>query len=420
MTRTKQLFLFTFFITVLARAMTWHEINWIPYTFIYIVFIGFWFFLMLVDNASNPTISLSKANLIIFLLILYNLIWGFSNIQNLDYQDTLQVVLRSLLMIAFFIVSKYWINRLNCLKDVINTTFYALATLMLLLFIFHINEINIISTLKTFWVNSESIRTRALFGFRVNNIAAEYAMSVILLSLIEWKYNTSIDKYVVLRKAFLILIDIIMLLIIIANNSRGTLLALIFISLILIVLEIRKRMPIKRKLRLLITLIIILVLSISIYLSLNNISIEQLLSVMNRTHFLDNIEVLKNSGRWFMGLGIISGDYFHAGHILYGAKLNYMEMYYVGVFVMSGIIGCIWMLSIILLIFNAILKNAKNNDFLTKWIILVFIYMLFISLFEGYIFSSSYITSTLFLLFILSFISGKFKSIKTIVGKPNG
>lgn len=411
MAETKKLFFVTLFITVLARAMTWHEIEGIPYTAVYLLFIGFWFMMMLFDRGKRVfEIRKTPAVLIIVLLTLYFLIWGLSNIQNLDFTDTFQTMLRSLQMMAYLIVATYWITRLNCLDGAIKTVYLAMALLMLLSFVLYINEVNLLQTLRTFWLNNEQLRTRTLFGFRSNNIAAEYAMSTILLSLIVWRYHTNVDSHVFIRKVALILVDIIMVIIIIANNSRGTAIALCVICFVLALLSLYKKYAARKTVKSITKIAIIAVVGLGIYLGITGASIEQLLEVTNRTHFFDNIEALSNSGRWLMGLGTISGEYFREGHLLYGVELNYMEMYYIGVFVMSGIIGSIWMLCIIALIVYSILKISKRNEtFLAKWILLVFAYMMFLSLFEGYLFSSTYVTSTFLLLFILSFISINYK-----------
>lgn len=420
----KHLFLITFFLTIFARCFTWHTTTIIPFTFIYVAFIVFWSFMLIFDNSKEIINFKRPAGFIIIMLFLYSVIWGLYNISDLDTTDTLNVMFRSILMILFVFISSFWIKRLNCLHSAICVGYFALASLMILSFLLHINEIDLKRTLLTFWEKSETVRYRVLFGFGFNNIAAEYSMSTILLSIYmighvnEKKPNRKLKIFIYL------LIDLLMLIIILSNNSRGTLIAFFVVLFLWLFAKINKQASLKVLFRRLILIGVIVGIAGFAFLSYKNLTLLNLFEKMNRTHFLDNIEAMRAGNKWIMGLGNISGAYFSEGNMLYGVKLNYMEMYYVEVFVTSGIIGCIWMISLILVILVCILQQKRSK--LSEWLLIAFGYMLFLSLFEGYLFSYSYITSTFFLTIITSYISIKcphfkrvkhYKIVETVDGK---
>lgn len=409
--KQKNLFLFTFGITLIARAMTWHEFTAVPYTAIYITFCGFWGFMALIDSELKIRIPRDPASKALLMLALYYVIWGLANIKNLDFTDTIGVMLRSVLMVVFIAISCYQIKRYDCVYDTITTAYVALSALMLISFLLNLKDIDIASTISTFWISEEQFRYRTHFGFYANNIAAEYAMSVILLSITAYKkQGNNLNSGLTLRNIFLIIVDIIMVIVIIANNSRGTTIALLVMLLIYALLKAIKKYSIQRVIKLMIVIVVAVFVGINYYSISNGMQILDLLANANRAHFMDNIAILQSSGRWLMGLGRISGSYFKGGHYLYGIQTNYMEMFYVGVFVTSGIIGSIWIMYIIFTFLKSIYKVTINeNSRLGKWILLVFYYMMFLSLFEEYLFSYSYITSTFFLMIIIAYIQINFK-----------
>ena len=420
----KHLFLITFFLTIFARCFTWYETTSIPFTFMYVAFIVFWSFMLIFDNSKELINIKRPAGFIIIMLFLYSVIWGLYNIKDLDRTDTLNVMFRSILMLLFVFISSFWIKRLNCLHNAICVGYFAFASLMILSFLLHINEIDLKRTFLTYWESSESVRYRVLFGFGFNNIAAEYSMSTILLSIYmighisEKKPNRRLKIFIYL------LIDLLMLIIILSNNSRGTLIALFVVLFLWLFTKINKRTTLKVLFRRLLVVVGIAAVAGIVLLSYKNLTIINVLEKMNRTHFLDNIEAMRRGNKWLMGLGKISGAYFSERNVLYGVKLNYMEMYYVDVFVTSGIIGCIWSIVIIFIIIQSILIQKRSK--LSEWLLIALGYMLFLSFFEGYLFSFSYITSTFFLVILVSYISIKrpcfektkhYKIVKVVDGK---
>lgn len=405
MIKLKNLFAVTFGITIMARAMSLHELKaYIPYTEIYLIFIIMWAALILYKRSLSVTFHATgtKVNC---LLVLYFIIWGLSNIGNLDFNDTMDLMLKSLLMMAFVIISGYWIRELNCLFLAVKVAYISISILLWILFIAYINDVNITGTLSTFWISEEWLRTRTRFGLG-NNIPAEYAMSVILMSvLLLWKGKEN-GGFGSRKKLFIYANNILMALIIIANNSRGTLIALIIMSVVYLFLKAAGRCKTVRMVKVAIALVAVIVGGITIGLSQGTLDINVLLEGTNRSHFLSNIGALASSGRWLMGLGNISGGYFKNHNVLYGVQLDYMEVGYIGYFVCSGIIGCIWIGYVVYLILSSILKYIRSNDAtIGKWILFIYAYMLFLNLFEGYMFSCAYITSSIFLCFITSYIN---------------
>ena len=394
----KNLFSISFGVTVFFRAFTWHFLGeYIPYTIIYLSFISFWGFFAF-SQLKKFSFN-SQCSHIIVLLIGFYIIWGLSNIVNLDFVDTFLVMIRSLLMLSFISISCFWICKYNCLIGVIKSSFFALSILLIGSFFYYFNEINLYSTIGTFWISDESLRTRVRFGFN-NNIAAEYGLSVILMSLVIFK---SINKKRIISKILLLNVDFLMILIILASNSRGTTLALFFLMLIYPIVVLIRKNKILSVAKIL-TFFLLIVISVIVIATLfYQLDLRELLSGTNRTHFFSNIDCLRASERWLMGLGNISGSYFSNRNVLYGVPLDYMEVSYVGFFVMNGIIGCLWIGYIIyILIYSSIKCIELNNEYIDRFVLILLLYMLLISCFEGYIFSYTYITSTIFLLFILS------------------
>lgn len=395
--KEKNLFLFTLFITIIARAMTWYESSINLYTPILLAYLLFWT-LGLIVKKDISFVPGRKTRIILVSLTLYSIFFCFSNIKELDITDTINVMLRSLMNYYFCFITILWINKYRCYNKFLSVIFTALALLMMILFILNMKNINLKATLSTFWSNDGTLRTRTLFGFSAPNIAAEYALSVILLSLIQKKRN-------VLVSFVYFFIDVIMLIIIVANNSRGTLIAFIFISIVYLALKFIRFRSSKRVCKMLVLGALAVFFGFGFYLTKHNLSFDVVLENTNRMHFLDNLDALIAGNRWFLGLGNISGLSFQKGYIIYGVKLNYMEIFYIGIFICSGIIGSIWMIYNLVFIMKGILnKSSTHESKFHKWIFLIYCYMLFLSLFEGYLFSSSYITATIYLCSILMYI----------------
>ena len=197
---------------------------------------------------------------------------------------------------------------------------------------------------------------------------------------------------------------------IIANNSRGTTLTLILLFLIYFWMKIIRKHSVKKVIKYLVLFFMIIVVFLFYYVTKNGLTILSLFEGTTRSHLIDNVEIVIKNNLWLTGLGQISGAYFAERHYLYGMRLNYMEMYYVGVFVKSGIIGSIWMIYIILKLIKSIYSiSIKDASRFTEFIFIVFGYMLVISLFEEYLFSYTYITSILFTTIVLIFIDMKNK-----------
>lgn len=396
--KQKNLFLVTLCIAVLARAMTWHEIS-LPYSIVYYLYCAYWGILMLRDNNFKIYIQKDPITKALLMLLLYFIVFGFSNIINLDFIDTIKEMFRSVMMVFFVFISCYWIKRYKAIQDSINYLYITFCVLMLGSLLIHIGEINLINTISTFWNNVE--RYRVKFGFSANNIASEYAVAVVLLSLMAFS-----DGHNKLRiRLIKLVINILMIIIVIANNSRGLLLALIVIFGVNMLLSAFRKYSVAKVLRILISIAVVTLLGIITYCKVNNIQLMDLLLDANRYHFMDNIEILKKSNRWLMGLGNISGEYFRNKNYLYGLQTNYIEIYYIRVFVTSGIIGSIWILKIIFVFLKEITsKSLRSTNKFRRWVFLVYVYMLFYSLYSGYLFGYTHATSPMFLVIIISYL----------------
>jgi hypothetical protein len=234
-------------------------------------------------------------------------------------------------------------------------------------------------------------------------MAAEIAMTALLFSRANdflYKEHTNLFK-----KILKVLVDFVMILVIIANNSRGTMVALFAMMAVAAIIKIFKKHNVQKAIRLFVTFFGGAVLGLIYYCTSHEISLIDLMENTNRTHWQDNLAILERSGRWMFGIGRVSGGYFAGENILYGLKTNYMEIFYIYVFITSGIIGSACMIGILGLILKRIYQ-VSQDDFgeMSKWGLLVFSYALFISLFEDYIFSYGYVTSMCIMICVISFL----------------
>lgn len=406
MIEMNKLFPITFGIIVCIRSLSLHEYKkYLPYTELYVFFLFFWL-MMIVFNKKKVALSFKAVgNKSVLLLSLFYLFWGLTAIPEARH-DSIPLMFRCFLSIIFIVVSIFWIQEYKCFDNVIYCCYVSMSSLLFILVLLYFKQIDIIGSLRNFWISEEWLRIRARFGLP-NNIAAEYAMATILLSI--YLLNTRYRKHTY-KRLLVLLNDFLMVIIIIANNSRGTAIAGLVVIFVYLIIKSLRDHKIKKLLN---TgkWAFIIICSYVIYASIvGKIDVTQLLEGTNRSHFLKNLLVLKNSGRWLIGLGNISGEFFENKNFIYGAETDYMEVGYIGFFVTGGIIGTVILLYIIFdILRNMTIYNTINHSKLGRWLLLVFCYMLFLNLFEGYLFSSTYITSIVFLILILSYLNCCYK-----------
>lgn len=402
--KTRKLFIYSFAFTIVIRAVSLCRFRqYIPYTEIYILFMAFWGLMAIQKSNLKVKLKDNGVYISIALLALYDIIFAFSNINVLDKRDVLVNMARSLMMVSFVCISSYWIIRLNCLDRLICTTYAALAIFMTSLFLIYFPNVKLISTISTFWNQFSSMRHRELFGFIASNVAAEHAFSVILLSFYVLHEKRRGNKFT-LRKFLIIFDDVLMFILIIANNSRGTLVITLLMLMVYGFIRYTRKNGIKKLIRLAVLTSIVVVLSVIYYLRSTGTDFISLFYFTNRMHFIANLKILEKSGRWFLGLGRTTGAFLANQNILYGLRTDYMEIFYVGVFIQTGVIGFIWILYTLLILGKGIVKKyTLEKTYLGKWIFTVFVYSLLLSLFEDYVLSSLYITSVMFLCFMVSY-----------------
>lgn len=403
MIKTRKLFMYSFALTIIIRAISLCRFRqYIPYTAVYILFMAFWGVLAIVRKGTHIKLS-NKVYLSVAMLALYDVIFAFSNISVLDQKDVLTNMARSLMMVFFVCISSYWIISLRCLDKLIHITYIALSTFMTILFVIHIPNINLVATISSFWNQFGNMRYRELFGFIANNVAAEHAFSVILLSLYVYHEKCS-AKGLTKRKLLIIFDDILMLVLIIANNSRGTLVTSFLMAVVYGFVKYTRRNGIKKLIKLVTVSVVLVVALVIYYIRSTGTDFVSLFYFTNRMHFMANLRILEKSGRWLMGLGRTTGAFLANQNTLYGLKTDYMEMFYVGVFIQTGIIGATWIMVTLYTLGKGIVRRYSiEKTYMGKWIFTIFFYSLVLSVFEDYVLSSLYITSVFFLCFIVSY-----------------
>lgn len=404
----RKLFIYSFSFMIIIRATALCTFRqYIPYTELYILYMFFWGAAILAKQHGKLIISGNKVLFVVASLAVYDIVFAFSNISVLDRGDVISTMARSLMMVVFVCVSAYGIYLYGCLKSVIRMTYLFLATFMTVLFVVYMPQTNLSATIASFWNQFGNMRYRNLFGFIVNNVAAEHALSVILLSLfVLHEYYPKEKKSI--KRTIILIDDVMMFLMIIANNSRGTLVVSIMMLCVYTFIKMVKKNGVKKAVRISIVGIVCIIIGMVYYLQKTGQDLATFLYFTNRMHFIANLEILKKSGRWLMGLGRTSGAFLANKNILYGLQTDYMEIFYASVFIQTGIIGAIWIFYILFTIGKEIYsRNKKSNTYLDKWIFIVFYYTLVLSLFEDYALSSLYITSTCFLTMMVAYCMGK-------------
>ncbi len=404
----KRLFIYSFAFMIVIRAIALCSFRkFVPYTELYIVYMLFWGVMLLSDCHWKIKIKSNRALLVVATLAAYDVVFAFSNIAVLDYKDVLSTMARSLMMVVFVCISAYWITRFDCLSSVIRMTYIFLATFMTVLFFIHIPQTNLMATISSFWNQHSYERHRNLFGFFVNNVAAEHALSVIILSFFVL-HEFFPKRKKTLERTVILIDDILMFILILANNSRGTLVISLLMLAVYLFIKLVKKNGVKKVIQITAITGIAVMVGLYCYLQKTGQDLGTLLYFTNRMHFLANYEILVKSGRWLMGLGRTSGAFLANRNYLYGLQTDYMEIFYVGVFIQTGIVGSVWILYILYALGKEIYsRNQKRNLYIGKWIFFVFFYSLTMSLFEDYILTSLYITSTFFLAFIVAYCIGK-------------
>lgn len=408
----KNLFIDLFALTIMIKSMDGIPLfgsipSYITYIFTFlclIVFIG--------KTGLKFAFFRTSSFKIIIILTLYFVLWGTIFVSDgADRGDINHELFRKIMMMAFVFVSVYGIWKYRCINEILHRTYIYLVPLMLIVFILHIQDINLSSTISLFWNSYAADRYRTMFGYSSSNVVAEVAMTVILLSLLE------INRYKNTIKTFLILlIDSVMLIVIVASNSRGTFLATIIMIFAYVFLKLNKKRELKKIVKSWLPVLTFIIVGAIWYYRSQGGNLETFLLMINRNHLLDNLDIVLNTNNKWLGLGNISGGFFSGKNYIYGYQTNYMEMFYAGVFVRSGYLGVFIIISLLIYIFRAIVHSSRaNNDFISRWMILVYCYMLFISIFEQYMFSNGYASSMLFLISILSFTALSAKSMNNVL-----
>ncbi len=405
--KTKQLFIYSFAFTIVMRTISLCKFRqYIPYTETYLLFMAFWGILAI--RESRLIIKLhNKVYIAIAFLAIYDIFFAFSNISVLDKSDVFVNMARSLMMVFFVCISSFWIIKFNCLDKLIYTTYVFFSIFMTILFFIYIPNANLGETISTFWNQFGSMRHRELFGFIANNVAAEHAFSVILLSLYVYHEKCQ-SKKLTIKKAVIVFDDLLMTVLIIANNSRGTLVTALLMIIVYGFIRYARKNGMKKFIRLAALSISIVVLSVAYYIHVTGTDFVTLFYFTNRMHFIANLQILEKSGRWLLGLGRTTGAFLANQNVLYGLRTDYMEIFYVGVFIQTGIVGLTWIMYTLFILGKGIVKKyQEDKTYMGKWIFTVFVYSLTLSLFEDYVLSSLYITSVFFLCFMVSYCSSK-------------
>lgn len=212
-------------------------------------------------------------------------------------------------------------------------------------------------------------RTRATFGFYHANAAANIALCVIIMS----SYLIYISK----KRILYITIDMFMTYIILATASRTALSALILFGMLLAYNTFLNRVKSKNEKNILTA---VLILAILLHLLFSSESgIEGLFKLSNRSYnFIYNIPVLVNSGRLWIGLGLIgSGEFYQLSQY----NTFFVDNYFLYILMSTGIIGLIFIVCFMIYIGKSLVKHVDRTKF-GKLTLIVFCVNVFSSLGE--------------------------------------
>lgn len=397
---TAKVFLFSYAIVAICKCLNISELTeYVPYFEVYLFFTVFWGFLAIASIKGLIKRRFDYSTKLLFALALYYIVWGLINISNINMNDAMNHLLRSVFLTIFTMVTVFWVKKLHCLQSFINTIYITFSAYLIVWLIITIPEIDAFRTLSTFWIANNNIRYRNYLGFSYPNIAAELAVSVIILS----KYALPKTQN---RAIKIIMNNAVMVICVLLNNSRGSFLALVLYFLIDCVLRSRRGNATKKLSKFAITCAVLLIAGITYLIVVKGMSMLEILRGTNREAALEeNIRLLENSGRWLLGIGRLSGGFFAAKNTLYGTWTGYLEVFYFEIFITSGIIGSIVVaLLLVSLLRKIVLLSYTDKSYDNFWILSIFIYMMFINLFEVYMFSYIYASSMAWLIILLVYI----------------
>ena len=395
----ERIFLACFSIVIVCKTLNLSVIaDYTPYSAIYASYIFIWGIAALAKMRIKMKRSFSTK--VMLSLLAFYVIWGLNNINNIDKEDAYGNLIRSILLVFFILVSCFWVKRFNCVDNLVKTLYYVFSIYLIVCLIIYLPEIHIFRTLRNFWSYDNNVRYRVFFGLRYPNIAAEMAVCAIILS----KMIKSTDRTLGIIKR---VINILMTLVVLANNSRGALLALFVFEILYFYLNNKGEKAVKRTWRW-ITIASSLIIVYIVYLVVvKNMSLLEILDGTNRQAALyENMKVVANSGRWLLGVGRLTGGFFSSKKIFYGAQTGYLEVFYFEIFITTGVIGSIFMTIILFYYIRGVVLCSRldRTTPFGRWVFCVIIYMLFVSLFEVYFFSYIYESSMCLNVIVLSYV----------------
>lgn len=364
------------------------------------------------------TFSGKNSILILLFLSVYYIIWSTIFVfPGFDKLDPIHEMVRKLIMLFFVYISCCGVRRYDCSKDIITALYNVLAVYMIMIFILNLSKIDFSKTIGHFWSNSSSDRHRVLFFYAANNVAAELALFVITLSLFLKKAGK--------QKVLKWFVNFIMMMIIVANNSRGTLICSIIIFLFYCVFfVIRKKKSNRNNLKFCFFTFIFSLFVLSTVMYIIDVNYIELFYILNRYHFLSNIEIVNHLNREMIGLGNFSGGFFMNSIKIGNLYTDYMEMFYASVYVRTGIIGSIYISFVIIYILRKFSNCFHGEKRERNWLWIVLVYMFFMSFFEQYLFSNAYLSQIVFMILFISYLDYpksyiKERSMKIINTEPS-
>ncbi|WP_347995123.1 hypothetical protein [uncultured Eubacterium sp.] len=357
-----------------------------------LVFVEFWRNSKLVLKC-----KINDASIIIFLLSIYAIAFGYIFINPIMKLYTESFAQRQLLFLGVIISTLFFVRKYNLIDILIRTNYYSLILVLLIQFFLNIKDIYNINILAIFNLNE---RSRVNFGLGHYNYLGTICAATIIMGIL--MLNTC--KMQKREKRIMYLIAIPVLIMLLGSASRNAIIGILIFIIVEIYIKINEVVHIKKD-RFIIKFILATIVGVLLLLNFGGGKYEDALMYSNRyTIFYNAIPAFFRSGRTLIGLGLASPEVY--GQNLTQYKTYWLDNGYAYTLITTGYIGMIIYGIVILLIFKN-LKKASNISITGKIIFGIYVMYLFGSLFEATLFNGGVLQNYIYIPIFLLYCSKK-------------
>lgn len=291
------------------------------------------------------------------ILVMYALLFSFvfTNNSIISYTYSYMFAFIAYVFIVFG-TATYFANK-NKILVLLKYAYAVITVFMTICYIIYFDNFDTFRNLTSF-MNIE--RTRSAFGFVQANTTADICLAALTIGLLlRVAEKNRITQYGKVFKRWIFLSHIIMIIILISTASRGALLALLALYGCYWYQSVDKYIANKKLFGFVKPMCIgLFALMLGAYIYADYIVPGNVDISYRLANFTVNIPTLISSGRLLTGWGFVNKSVFANGRIISGT--GYTDNYYLYVLVTTGIIGCVIMLSYLVILIRGIKARKKN------------------------------------------------------------